>query len=303
LFSVTGTAANQGLGAMVAGIGDVSGDGIPDFAASDLQTYPAQSVPVRLFSGAGGAPLGVLSVPSAAGFGARVSSAGDVNGDGTPDVAVSAPLANATVAATGEVFVFSGAGGALLFSVRGTMANETFGSGLGPIGDRDHDGLADVFASSGALPRARVIGFAGVPAGSHAIGSGCALTTGRTPSLAAFGGDPTSATGNPFFGLIVSNGSPNCAGALAAGLSTTSWGGASLPVALGPALAGCSLYVSVVTLTAFLLGPGGAIQFPASLPASPGLAGATLHFQAYVADSQLSVLPGAVTRGLTIVVQ
>jgi hypothetical protein len=39
------------------------------------------------------------------------------------------------------------------------------------------------------------------------------------------------------------------------------------------------------------------------VPLAPNLAGSTVHFQAYVADSPLATVPGAVTRGLTIVVQ
>jgi FG-GAP repeat len=310
LFSVTGTAPNQGLGASVAGIGDVSGDGIPDFAAADAQPSLTSSVPVRLFSGAGGAPLGVLPVPAGFGFGKTIAGVGDVDGDGVPDVAVGAPAANAPFGAVGagEVFVFSGAGGPALFSTRGQFANEGLGNAIAGIGDWNKDGLADVFAAAGGVTvQAEILSFAGVPTGSQVIGSPCTLASGRKPSLAAFGGDPTSATGNPFFGLIVSNGGAGALGALAVGSSTTSWGGTPLPLALAPALPGCSLYVSVDNLVPFVLGTGlgglGAVKFPIAVPVAPGLAGITAHLQAYVADSGTGALPGAVTRGLTVVVQ
>jgi FG-GAP repeat len=317
LFSVWGTTASQGLGASVAGIGDVDGDGIPDFAAADTQAGPTSSVPVRMFSGAGGAPLGTLSAgPSVPGFGYRVRGAGDVNGDGVPDVAVGAPTApgsNPAIPSTGEAYVFSGTGGPPLFVVRGTQPAELFGTVLARAGDWNRDGLDDLLVASSGDPfntmvaHADVVSFAGVPAGSQVIGSPCTLASGRKPSLAAFGGDPTSATGNPFFGFIVSNGSAGAVGAIAAGFSTSSWAGAALPLSLAPALPGCTLYVSVDNLVPFTLGTGlgglGALTLPIAVPAAPGLAGTTAHLQAYVADSGTAPLPGAVTRALTVVVQ
>jgi FG-GAP repeat len=312
LFTITGN-PDQGLGTAVAGIGDVTGDGIPDFAATEGQ--PLYLPVVRLFSGAGGAAIGAIPSPPApvAGFGSGIAGVGDVNGDGMPDIAVSAPWTTLSTSPPpnyiGEVFVFSGAGGPALFRVPGRYANENLGATLASLGDRNDDGLADVFAGAGYTSgaHAEILSFAGVPSGSHVIGTACVLASGRKPSLAAFGGDPTSSVGNPAFGLIVSNGTAGCPGAIAAGLSTSSWAGVSLPLALGPGLPGCSQYVSVDALVAFVVpGPAGglgAVPLPISVPVAPSLAGATVHFQAYLADSPLATLPGAVTRGLTIVVQ
>jgi FG-GAP repeat/FG-GAP-like repeat len=310
LFTVIGTNPGQGLGTAVAGIGDVTGDGIPDFAATEGVSTALLPV-VRLFSGAGGAAIGTIASPPlpVSGFGTGIAGVGDVNGDGMPDIAVSAPWTTLSTTGTpnyvGEVFVFSGAGGPPLFTVRGRYANESLGWTLTGLGDRNEDGLADIFAGAGTSsgPHGEILSFAGVPSGSHVIGTSCVLASGRKPSLFAFGGDPTSSVGNPAFGLIVSNGTAGCAGAIAAGLSASSWNGVSLPIGLGPVLSGCSQYVSIDALVAFVLsGPAGglgAVPFPIPVPVAPNLAGATVHFQASVADSPLAALPGAVTRGLT----
>ncbi len=112
LFSASGGGFDDNFGASVAGIGDASGDGIPDVAVGAPQQAGFQTVGsgyVRVLSGASG-----LEVMSAGGavfgdrFGAAVAGAGDANGDGVPDLAVGAPAADpAGVASAGEVRAIS----------------------------------------------------------------------------------------------------------------------------------------------------------------------------------------------------
>ncbi|MGH7946943.1 MAG: FG-GAP-like repeat-containing protein [Opitutaceae bacterium] len=113
--------APQGLalfGSAVAGPGDANRDGLPDL----LVGAPGQRVGGRanqgqayLLSGAGGRLLLTLDnpVPQAdAAFGAAVAGAGDVNGDGAPDLLVGAPEQGAI--GQGQAFIFSGADASLL---------------------------------------------------------------------------------------------------------------------------------------------------------------------------------------------
>ncbi|HEV2724114.1 MAG TPA: VCBS repeat-containing protein, partial [Thermoleophilaceae bacterium] len=173
---------NANFGFYIAVIGDVNGDGKADFAAgTDAQdtladgrpcTPPAAPAPLAgcnqdqgrawVFSGVNGQTLYALDNPNPQGFarfGSRIGRAGDINGDGVPDVIVGAsnndlpaacgndpatgrPLAPAAVPAgcranEGEAFIFSGTNGALLRTLNvpaSDRAPECNGSGAAPCG-------------------------------------------------------------------------------------------------------------------------------------------------------------------------
>jgi hypothetical protein len=103
------------LGSSVAGAGDVDADGYDDVIVgaqyySHGQTYEGRG---WLFSGT---PGGISLLPywmaesdqEAASFGASVAGAGDVNGDGRPDVIVGASEYNTTQPNVGRVFAYYG---------------------------------------------------------------------------------------------------------------------------------------------------------------------------------------------------
>ena len=103
------------FGWALARLGDVTDDGIPDLAVG-VPTRISQAGAcgqVEVFSGADGRHLRTLraSRPQAdAYFGSVLVSLGDVNDDGVPDLAISAPEQDERgVEDLGRVFVFSGA--------------------------------------------------------------------------------------------------------------------------------------------------------------------------------------------------
>jgi len=78
------------------------------------------------------------------GLGYSVAGAGDVNGDGTPDLIVGAPSASpGGLFGAGSAFVYSGADSALLFQKDGATAFGSLGASVAGAGDVNGDGKAD----------------------------------------------------------------------------------------------------------------------------------------------------------------
>jgi hypothetical protein len=111
-----------GFGTCVAGAGDVSGDGVPDFVVSAPGESPGNSPPgagrAYAFSGKDGGLLFELASPNeqaSSSFGTSVSAAGDVNRDGLSDVIAGAhgehPASHDPPGA-GRAYVFLSAGAA-----------------------------------------------------------------------------------------------------------------------------------------------------------------------------------------------
>ena len=103
----------------VAGVGDVSGDGVPDLlvGAPGVEDHECSGCPLIsgrafVFSGATRSLLYTLESPNGEGggaFGRSIADAGDTNGDGRPEVIVGASHENPGTAPTdaGRAYVFS----------------------------------------------------------------------------------------------------------------------------------------------------------------------------------------------------
>ncbi len=72
-------------------------------------------------------------------LGRAVSTAGDVDRDGYPDLIVGATQ----LTRPGSVSVYSGRDGRLLYKFTGTGSDDTFGYSVGAAGDVDKDGYDD----------------------------------------------------------------------------------------------------------------------------------------------------------------
>jgi hypothetical protein len=164
-FRIDGDRARSFVGRGLAAAGDVTGDGLADIALGASGTGEAFVV----FGKTDSSPVALSSLGGAGyridhgdddGFGEQFADAGDVNGDGRPDLVLGASLAGEL---SGSAFVVYGKRdpspvdterlGKHGFRVDGAVQSpnpfdDVFGDGLGdtvaPAGDLNADGLADV---------------------------------------------------------------------------------------------------------------------------------------------------------------
>lgn len=135
----------RGLGASLAGLGDVNGDGVPDvLAGAPGDPSAGVSAAALVISGRTGDVLQRLTGDSTgAAFGTAACRGGDITGDGREDMLVAETRAAGEAA---RVYAFSGRDGARIWTreVVPAGAGGTGAVALVPIHDVDADGLSDV---------------------------------------------------------------------------------------------------------------------------------------------------------------
>jgi hypothetical protein len=180
LWQVTSPVPGDRFGTSLAAVGDVDGDGVTDVlvGAPRAQTAGILTGRVALLSGSDGTEwLGVTGDASYDAFGTSVDGAGDVDGDGVPDLLVGSP---AGTPPAGSVHLLSGKDGAPLLMLVGDANGDRFGEAVAGVGDVDGDGVPDVAVGA---PQAdglgtnggRVSVYSGVDGSEHFTHQGAAF--------------------------------------------------------------------------------------------------------------------------------
>lgn len=147
LFELPGLALDDEFGISLCALPDVTNDGVPDVAVgawqSDLGGVDAGAVFV--VSGSDRSLVRAIAGFAADDrFGICVRSLGDVDGDGTHEIAVGALGSDVGAPNAGSVFVVTAASGQLVRAFHGGAAGDHFGFALCAAGDVDLDGVVDL---------------------------------------------------------------------------------------------------------------------------------------------------------------
>lgn len=171
IATFTGASASDSFGASVAVVGDINGDGFKDLligAAADDTTGSNAGAAYLYLGSASGFPANVTAAnasakfvgPSSANgnFGIRLSGAGDLNGDGLSDFAISCHQCSSDGRQyNGNVFVFFGKSAGYSGTVQASTANliirgndtrQYLGASVASAGDFNKDGYADLIIGS-----------------------------------------------------------------------------------------------------------------------------------------------------------
>lgn len=135
-----GAEANYGTGIALVNLGDVNSDSVNDYVISDFRTNQNIALAGRatFYSGINGTPIGAISsLEQSAALGSAMAPCGDVNDNGTPDIAIKIK--------PGVVIIYDGGSRSNIRTLRATDNDLSFGThGISNVGDFDGDGKSDL---------------------------------------------------------------------------------------------------------------------------------------------------------------
>jgi len=157
VLSIAGENPNDWFGAAVASAGDVNGDGYADVVVGaegyDRSPTVTNTGKVYVYHGGSGGlsatPAFSATGDSLEGLASSVACAGDLNGDGYADLVVGSEDYDGD---RGRIYVAYGSAAGVaasnVFSTTGEHVGDGLGSSVGPAGDVNGDGYADLVAGA-----------------------------------------------------------------------------------------------------------------------------------------------------------
>ncbi|HEX2896550.1 MAG TPA: integrin alpha, partial [candidate division Zixibacteria bacterium] len=147
----TGEIEDGEFGFSVANAGDVNNDSVNDFVIGAPYLISSGNEIGRAYIISGSTYEVIYSFEGEKendNFGLKVSTAGDVNGDGYDDIIVGAPSLKVYDSGPGKAYVFSGVNGGLLYEYEGVEVNDLLGIAVAAAGDVNNDGFSDFLIGS-----------------------------------------------------------------------------------------------------------------------------------------------------------
>lgn len=149
LYELRGSGDGHHFGQSVDGLGDIDQDGYDDFVVGSPGEGMFAEGRAHVYSGRDGSLLFTFADPVSTGtLGDQVAGAGDVDGDGIPDIVSGGFESYDRGLQSGSASVFSGADGSLLYRFLGYESGGYFGWVVDGAGDVDGDGFADVIVGA-----------------------------------------------------------------------------------------------------------------------------------------------------------
>ncbi len=156
----TGIGTGFRLGHSVAGLGDLNGDGFPDFAIgtpfaslNGKENVGVIMIEVSKNSPVDRSPITVYGEAAGDKFGSSITSIGDIDRDGVPDIAIGSPGVKVPGSVnTGRVYIISGRNGSILYRIDGQQPGLQFGFSITRLDDINGDNVPDLAVGAPRVP-------------------------------------------------------------------------------------------------------------------------------------------------------
>lgn len=154
IYTVIGITPGSRFGYAIDTVGDLDADGIRDLlVGAPFETVNGGAGRVYVLSGATGTIISLIDGTQAAEhLGTSVCGAGDLDGDGVPEIIVGCPDYDTTDANAGCARAISGATGTILWQVDGPGIYMKAGMDVSSGGDMNMDGIDDILVGMPYLP-------------------------------------------------------------------------------------------------------------------------------------------------------